>query len=145
MEALKRASEKYRFCPPSATCESFPCRHSSFSTDEDYLLDAQDLFESPELYFKVWSYFRNRENLSPDVLTKYSARLDRCQRISDKGQQISDESRANMEMYWEERTGIPRPEIVSYTEEEREAINKANVQEWELLMGKYRPGKGRKE
>jgi hypothetical protein len=142
MEALKRASEKYRFCPPSATCESFPCSHSSFSTDEDYLLDVQDLFESPELHFKVWSYFRNRENLSPDVLTKYSVKLDRCQRISDKGQQISEENRANMEMYWEERTGIRR-EKVSYTEEEREAIHKANVQEWELLM--VRTDKGREE
>ena len=48
-----------------------------------------------------------------------------------------------MEMYWEERTGIPRPEIVSYTEEEREALHKANVQEWELLMG--RTDKGREQ
>lgn len=144
MEALKRASEKYRFCPPSATCESFPCRHSSFSTDEDYLLDGQDYFENPELHSKVWSYFRHRENLSPDVLTKYSVKLDRCQRISDRDQQISDERQANLDMYWEERTGI-RPEIVSYTKEEREALHKAIVQDWELQMGKYRPGKGRKE
>jgi hypothetical protein len=106
------------------------------------LLDAQDHFENPELYSKVWSYFHHPENISPDVLTKYSVKLDRCQRISDKRQQISDERQANGQMYWEKLTGKAR-EIVSYTEEEREAIHKAIVQEWKLLMG--RTDKGREE
>src|SRR5271168_3703142 len=126
MEALKTASEKYRFCPPGAPwCPSFPCQHSSFSTDEDYLADTDDLFKRENHWVKVWSLFRNRDNLPPKVLKKYSAKLDRCQRVTDKRPQIREEIRANRRMF----LGLPEPGKVILNKEQREQWERAGNRE----------------
>src|SRR5271169_6749120 len=127
MDALKRACEKYRLCPPSATCKSFPCVHSSFSTDEDYLLDVQDYVKNPDHRSQVWSHFHNRDNLSPEVLGKFNEDLDRCQRITDKRRQIKEEIATNLEIYLEEAWGRPRR---SLTKKEGQASEKANIEIW---------------
>ena len=118
MEALKTASEKYRFCPPGAPwCASFPCQHSILSTDEDYLAHMDDFIKRNNHWVKVWSLFRNRDNLSPQVLKKYSAKLDRwCQRVTDKRPQIKEEIKANTRMF----LGLPEPEKVILNKEQLE-------------------------
>jgi len=134
MEALKTASEKYRFCPPGAPwCASFPCQHSVFSTDEDYLAHIDDFVKRRKHWEKVWSLFCNRKNLSPEVLKKYSAKLDRCQRVTDKRRQIHEEIQANTRMFF----GLP--EEVSLTLElgglSREERSAELQREFDALQG----------
>ena len=134
MEALKIASEKYRFCPPGAPwCASFPCQHSVFSTDEDYLAHIDDFVKRRKHWEKVWSLFCNRKNLSPEVLKKYSAKLDRCQRVTDKRRQIHEEIQANTRMFF----GLP--EEVSLTLElgglSREERSAELQREFDALQG----------
>ena len=124
MEALRAAREKYQLCP-STTCESFPCNHSPFSTDEDYLIDSKIFVERPEYHSELWLYFHNRESSSPELLRIYGPDLDMCQRITDKRQQIEDETRENMEIIMEEIWGRPRPPKITITKEEREALVKS--------------------
>jgi len=145
MEALKTACEKYRLCPPLATCESFPCAHSSFSTNEDYLLNMQDLFKHPDFYSKIWSLFHDRKNLSPEVLTEYAVYLDRCQRITDNRQQINEETEANLEIYLEEAWGLPRRKKNPITEEELDAMKKSIIERWSSEVVVLRPRKESKE
>ena len=126
MEALKTASEKYRFCPPGAPwCASFPCQHSIFSTDEDYLAHMDDYVKRHNHWVKVWSLFLNRENLSTKVLKKYSAKLDRCQRVTDKRPQINEEIQANIRMF----LGLPEPEKVILNKEQLEQLERAGNRE----------------
>jgi hypothetical protein len=125
MEELKRVAEQQRLCPPWERCESFPCQHSSFSTDEDYLDDVNDQVFHPELHRTAWSLFyrpAQKQTLSPQDLEKYSAILSRCERIAAKRPQILSEIDANRRMFMEEVLGFPRKEKVHLTEEEFAAL-----------------------
>jgi hypothetical protein len=125
MEELQRVAEQHRLCPPGAKCESFPCQHSSFSTDEDYLADLKDQVFHPELHWTAWPLFygpSQKQTLSPQELEKYSAILSRCERIAAKRPQIRSEIDANCRMFMEEVLGFPPEEKVHRTEEERAAL-----------------------
>jgi hypothetical protein len=125
MEELKRVAEQQRLCPPWERCESFPCQHSSFSTDEDYLDDVNDQVFHPELHRTAWSLFNRpaqKQTLSPQDLEKYLAILSRCERIEAKRPQLLSEIDANCQMYMEEVWGFPPEVKVHRTEEERAAL-----------------------
>ena len=113
-------------CPPWDICDFFPCKHSSFSTDEDYLADMKDRRTDRELYDKVWWLYRQPsqlELLSPDDAEKYSARLARCQRIMARWGEIKAEIVANKNKYVEDEWGFPSLKGVALNEEERAALN----------------------
>ena len=131
LEELKRVAEKHRLCPPGAKCESFPCEHYSFSTYEDYLADLKDKHLHPEFNGTAWSLFRtpsHKQRLSSHGLEKYSAILERCERITLKRPQIRSEIKSNGGMFMEEVLGFPPKEEIHLTEEERTAL-KENVKE----------------
>ena len=113
-------------CPPWDICDFFPCKHSSFSTDEDYLADMKDRRTDRELYDKVWWLYRDPsqlELLSPDDAEKYSARLARCQRIMARWGEIKSEIVANKNKYMEDEWGFPSLNRVALNEEERAVLN----------------------
>ena len=123
MPTSSQVSATYRDCPPWDICSSSPCKHSLFSTDEDYLADMEDELTDPELRRKVWSLFHQPENLSAEDSEKYSAKLARCQRLTVKRKQIRAEIRANKDKFMEE-CGLPPPKRVVLSTEECEALNK---------------------
>jgi hypothetical protein len=125
MEELQRVSEQHRLCSPGTICDSFPCQHSSFSTDEDYLADLKDKGLHPELYRTAWRLFLNpsqKQELSQEDLEKHSAILARCERITAKRPQIRSETNANQRMFSEEVLGFPRKEEIHLSEEELTAL-----------------------
>lgn len=125
MEELKRVAEQHRLCPPWDRCESFPCQHSSYSTDEDYLADLKDKDLHPELHRTAWSLFHNpsqKQSLSSEELEKYSMILARYERITAKRPQIRSEIKTNHRMFMEEVCGFPPEEEIHLSEEEFKAV-----------------------
>ena len=69
------------------------------------------------------------------MLKKYSAKLDRCQRVTDKRRQIHGEIQANMRMF----LGLPEREKVILTKEQgggsREERSAELQREFDALQG----------
>ena len=92
----KTSATPYRECPPWDVCDEQPCRHT-LCRDPDWLADMEDYHSNREFHRTLWNIFRHPSTRAAiqDDLSKYADKLDRCQRIMDKREQINAEIRAS--------------------------------------------------
>jgi hypothetical protein len=121
MENLKRVSEQHRRYPPGDICRSFPCKHSSFCTDQDYLADQADSDNNREVYKSIWALYHTCETQDVSVLRipEISAEIDRCQRIMGKWKQIQEEIRANKAIFQVDELETSRKKTTNANGDER--------------------------
>jgi hypothetical protein len=88
--------QAYIECPPNNVCAERPCRHD-YCRDPDWLADMEDACSDREFFRTLWSMFGRlcKGTIDSEDAVKYKDKLERCQRITDKGEQIRNEITAS--------------------------------------------------
>lgn len=87
----------YKACPSFDICDETPCRHL-LSHDIDYVTDLELATRTPRFYRELWFYFshpQDRRQIPPPDLSTFARLFERCQRITDKREQLDAEIQAN--------------------------------------------------
>jgi len=111
METDSAKLSSYRACPSFDVCDETPCRHL-LSHDIDYLADLEQATRSPRFHHELWFYFTHppdRRHISAIDLPTFARLFERCQRITDKREQLDMETQVNETrrvLEWRLRRGL---------------------------------------
>jgi hypothetical protein len=122
----------YKACPSFDLCDETPCRHL-LSHDIDYIADLELATRTPRFHRELWFYYKrpeDRRHIPQNDLPTFARLFERCQRITDKREQLDAEIQANeirRVLEWRVRRGSNDIDI---TPEEIKELGQAGMRKY---------------